>query len=298
MADPFVISIFVPEGDPEGLRIIERQTSPNKFFCFPRDKWEIVKKRSELTGAGVYVLVGYANPNDELPTVYVGQADNVCNRINQHIKGKDFWDRAIIFTSEKNKLNSADVKWLEYELIKRVNEVKRSKVENGNTPNEPTISESSKASLKVFLTEIYQTLPLVGLLAFEKPRVITDNKGIKSTNDNVKNTIVVPARPDGFKRVFIGENAWWAVRIAGGMLNKIKYIAAYQVAPISAITHYAEVASIESIGEEGKYRLNFTSPAQKLATEIPLGKVSAGSMQGPRYTSFKKLMNAKTVADL
>lgn len=29
------------------------------------------------------------------------------------------------------------------------------------------------------------------------------------------------------------------------MLNRIKYIAAYQVAPISAITHLAEVAKIE-----------------------------------------------------
>ena len=35
------------------------------------------------------------------------------------------------------------------------------------------------------------------------------------------------------------------IRISSSMLNRIKYIAAYQVAPISAITHLAEVAKIE-----------------------------------------------------
>ena len=55
-------------------------------------------------------------------------------------------------------------------------------------------------------------------------------------------TVVVPAQQEGFESTFLGQNCWYAIRIAGGMLDKIKYIAAYQTNPVSAITHYAPVS--------------------------------------------------------
>ncbi len=135
MSNPFTIRIFVPEGDPEGLRIIDRQSSPSKFFTFPRSKWSHFKNRPELTGAGIYILTGYSNPEDELPTVYIGQADTIYKRIDQHNRSKDFWDKGFIFAS--STINSTHAKWLEYALIKRVVDANRSIVENGNNPQEP-----------------------------------------------------------------------------------------------------------------------------------------------------------------
>lgn len=61
-------------------------------------------------------------------------------------------------------------------------------------------------------------------------------------------TVVVPAQPEGFQATFLGENRWHAIRIHGTMRPQIKYIAAYQVRPISAITHVASVSSIEPWG--------------------------------------------------
>lgn len=295
MSNPFTIRIYVPEGDPEGLRIIDRQSSPSKFFAFPRNRWEQIKNRSELTGAGIYILTGYSNPEDELPTIYVGQADTISTRINQHLKNKDFWDKAVIFVSD-NKINSTHARWLEYALIKRVIETNRSIVENGNSPQEPTISEAEKAEMQVFLAEIYQTLPLVGLRAFEIPKAVS--KPIEKTLKSGKDTIVVPAQKEGFEKVFIGENSWYAIRIGGGNLDKIKYIASYQTQPISAITHYASIEKIEPYGEEGKYKLFFTESAKKLENEIPYGNAPMGYMQGTRYTNFEKLFKAKEIKDL
>jgi len=294
MSNPFTIRIYVPEGDSEGVRIIDRQTSPSKFIAFPRTKWDQIKNRPELTGAGIYILTGYSNPEDELPTVYVGQADTISTRINQHIKSKDFWDKAIIFVSDT--INSTHAKWLEYSLIKRVNEANRSIVENGNSPQEPTISEAERAEMQVFLAEIYQTLPLAGLRAFEIPKAVS--KPVEQTPKNEKDTIVVPAKKEGFERVFIGENSWYAIRIGGGSLDKIKYIASYQAQPISAITHYAPIERIEPYGEEGKYKVVFSEPAKKLDKEIPYGEAPMGYMQGIRYTNFDKLKDAKEVKDL
>lgn len=294
MINPFTIRIYVPEGDPEGLRIIDRQSSPSKFFAFPRNKWDQIKNRPELIGAGIYILSGYSKPEDELPTVYVGQADTIKNRIEQHLKNKDFWDKAVIFVSD-NKINSTHAKWLEHKLIDRVLKANRSIVENANNPQEPTISEAEQAEMQVFLTEIYQTLPLVGLRAFEVPKTVIEPA--KEKINEAKNTIVVPAQEEGFKRVFLGENSWYAIRISGGMLNNIKYIASYQSAPISAITYYAEVKSIEPYGEEGKYKLIFTDKAKKLEKNIQFD-LTQGAMQGPRYTDIDKLLKASKMSEL
>ena len=48
---------------------------------------------------GVYVLVGYRNADDDLPTLYIGQADGIKGRIDSHHKDKEFWDWASAFVS-------------------------------------------------------------------------------------------------------------------------------------------------------------------------------------------------------
>jgi hypothetical protein len=39
MADPFTIRIFVPDGDPEGVRIIDRLNWTGLGIAFPREHW-------------------------------------------------------------------------------------------------------------------------------------------------------------------------------------------------------------------------------------------------------------------
>jgi hypothetical protein len=107
----------------------------------------------------------------------------------------------------------------------------------------------------------------------------------------------VPAQKDGFDSVFLGQNAWWAIRIGSGMIPKIKYIAAYQSQPVRALTHVAPVASIEPYGEDGKYKLLFSEPAKPIGP-IPFADAPSGAMQGPRYTTYARLMSAKKITDL
>lgn len=111
-------------------------------------------------------------------------------------------------------------------------------------------------------------------------------------------TIVVPAREDGFKETFLGQSSWWAVRIHTSMIPKIKYIAVYRVAPISAITHYAPVDKIEPYKDSGKYMLNLADDA----TEIkPIKLVSKGNVKAPqslRYTSHDRLLAAKNLDEV
>ncbi len=133
MPDPFTIRIFVPDGDPEGVRIIDRMNWTGVGVVFSRSSWPNIRKRQELKATGVYILVGYS-AEDELPILYIGQADGVANRIDQHAQNKDFWDWGAVFTSTSGDLNRAHVTWLEFALVKRANEASRCHLENGNTP--------------------------------------------------------------------------------------------------------------------------------------------------------------------
>jgi hypothetical protein len=111
-------------------------------------------------------------------------------------------------------------------------------------------------------------------------------------------TVVVPAREDGFKEVFLGENRWYAVRIHGSMRPQIKYVAAYQVAPVSAITHVAPVRSIEPWKDTGKVVLNFAEPAKEIRA-IPMpGKGRVRSFQNLRYTSLERIQSAQSLDDI
>ena len=122
-------------------------------------------------------------------------------------------------------------------MYKRQVEASRCHLENGNTPQEPRLREAEKADTEGYLREIFQILPLVGLRAFEIPRIVSAPQqqptGVvsKKSRKEELDTIIVPAQLEGFERVFIGEDCWYAIRISGGMLDKIKYIAAYWSSP-------------------------------------------------------------------
>lgn len=111
-------------------------------------------------------------------------------------------------------------------------------------------------------------------------------------------TVVVPAREDGFQDTFLNENRWYAIRIHGTMRPQIKYIAAYQVAPQSAITYVAPVSSIEPWDDTKKFVVNFAEPARKIGP-IPLKK--NGIVKAPqnlRYTNYERLVHAQTLDDI
>ena len=108
-------------------------------------------------------------------------------------------------------------------------------------------------------------------------------------------TIVVPARAEGFKKVFLGENQWYAIRIGPAMKDRIRYIAAYQVAPVGAVTHIAEVAEIRPHRDTGKYGVIFKQPAVQVGPIKP--KDTRFSPQGPVYVQRDRLLSAKALED-
>lgn len=316
MSQPYTIRILVPEGEPNGLRIIENMNWNATGVVFPRDKWSSALKHGDVKKAGVYILWGASNvENDPRPRVYIGEGDYVPDRIDSHLANKDFWASAVVFTS--SGLNKAYVRYIESMLISRAKAHGRCIVENGTEPSQPPMSASDRADADGFLAQMLRILPLVDLDVFEQPKVHIVPRSENSTQSMTASAlaakrgagdvtggtgdelaIVVPCREDGFNKVFLGENCWYYVRVAPGKVSQIKWCAAYQVAPVSSVTHIAPVARIELYGEHGDYKIVFASPAVKLAEPIIFGDSKQGSMQGPRYTTLGKIRSAKKVADL
>ncbi|MCP4683031.1 MAG: GIY-YIG nuclease family protein [Desulfobacterales bacterium] len=296
MSKPYTIRLFVPDGEPNTLKIIDKMNWTGIGLEISREAWGKHKNRQEFEQAGIYILFGYQEGED-LPTLYIGQGDGVKSRIESHEKNKAFWDKVLVFISSNRGLNRAHITWLEWALIRQAKYTGRCNLENNATPNEPVLTESEKADTQEFLNEILSILPLVEIKVFEKAKKIKVGLHPSNTKVNALDTIIVPAQEDGFNEVFLGKDCWYAIRIGGGKLKDIKYIAAYQTAPISAITYLAEVESIEGYGDGGKYKLNFASPAKQI-DPIKFGNATRGTLQGPRYTSYEKLLSAKKVMDL
>lgn len=164
---PFTLTIFVADGDPDGLQLIERSNWNGKAIVFPRATYAEVKGRDEFAQTGVYVLLGPDEQGDG-DLVYVGEGDLVRDRFNQHLSQKDFWTRAVFFVAGPGQLNKAHVKYLEHRLVDLGNRAKRARMDNGNTPSAPNLSEPDRAAMDVFLANMLGILPLLGVDAFEQ----------------------------------------------------------------------------------------------------------------------------------
>ena len=82
------------------------------------------------------------------------------------------------------------------------------------------------------------------------------------------------------------------------MLDKIKYIDAYQVAPVSGITHIAEVERIDKYKDTNKYMLYFKSHTTVEIHKIGLGKKKCQVTNGSGYSSYEQNSKAKNLDDL
>lgn len=196
---PFSLRIFVADGDPDGLRLVERSNWVGKAVVFPRALYPTVRDRTEFQQTGVYLLLG-PRATGEGDMLYIGEGDPVRPRLDSHYANRDFWTRAVFFVAP-GQLNKAHVQYLESQLVARANAAKRMPLENGNKPTEPTLNEADRADMEVFLENILGMLPVLGVQAFEQgssapeaanqPLLTCTGRGITATGIDTPQGFVV-----------------------------------------------------------------------------------------------------------
>lgn len=172
---PKTIQIFLPSGDPRGIRVAEITTRIVRVIEVPRSLVSEFLKIPEAGQVGVYFLCGESDDGDVLK-LYVGQSGNVGTRISQHNQTKDFWNKALVVVSLTNNLTQTHALFLEWLSIKEAQVAGRYDLENGNAGARP----HTPAPLEADCHEIYETsrvlLATLGYPIFESLSKVASNK--------------------------------------------------------------------------------------------------------------------------
>jgi predicted GIY-YIG superfamily endonuclease len=119
--------------------------------------------RQEFDNPGVYCLKG--DPTDDAfdEKIYIGEAENIRNRLKQHLSdsNKDFKE-LIFFVSKDELLTKTQIRYLESRLVQMALEAKTAQIENGNSPSLPTLHEADISDMEYFLDQIRLILPVMG----------------------------------------------------------------------------------------------------------------------------------------
>ena len=177
MNRPQTIQIFLPSGDPRGMRVAEITTRIVRVIEVPRSQLADFLKMPEAQQVGVYFLMGELSEAG-LPRAYIGQSGSVGKRLEQHHQNKDFWNRALVVISLTNSLTQTHGLFLEWLAIAEATKAGRYGLENGNTGSQPY----TPAPLQADCHEIHETaatlLATLGQPIFEPLTSAPTAKGI------------------------------------------------------------------------------------------------------------------------
>ncbi len=164
------IKLFLIDGDTNGRLTCELSNWTGKAYKLPRNSIKICTDRPEIQTTGVYMLLNKSADLSEKGQLYIGEAENIFNRLTQHVKEKDFWNEAIVFISKDDNLNKAHIKYLENRLHEIATSANRYELINNQRPTQSSISESDKAEMEEFLANILTLVSTLGYNAFEQIR--------------------------------------------------------------------------------------------------------------------------------
>ena len=162
------IRIFLADGQADGVWVVEKSNWTGKALMAPRTRYRNLRDRPDLNGPGVYLLIGPSESGLPPNRVYIGETDDLPGRLDSHNKNKDFWNRAVVFTSKDENLNKAHIRYLEARLLELAKTAKRAELDNSNVGSPQSLSEPDTAEVEAFLDEMLLIYPVLGVQVFQK----------------------------------------------------------------------------------------------------------------------------------
>lgn len=159
------IRIFLVDGTPQAILTAEIVNWTGHVLSSSRTKLAELLKRPEMDRAGIYFLTGPDPEGSGRTFVYIGESDNVGNRLTQHNRdeAKDFWEKSCIITSKDQNLTKAHIRYLESRLLAIVRKSGLVKLLNGTDPIYTNLPEADIADMEYFISQVRLILPVLGL---------------------------------------------------------------------------------------------------------------------------------------
>ena len=162
-----VIELFLANGTADRLVTAELSNWNGKAVKIPRIEVNSCA-RTDICCPGVYFLL--CKTDDGEDAVYIGESENVKDRLMQHIrdynqeKEKYYWNTAVIFTGRD--LNKGLIRYLEYRLVQITKSCQRYKVLTKNTYSNTVLNEAQKSMMEEFIdnTKTYLTTESMEIL--------------------------------------------------------------------------------------------------------------------------------------
>jgi hypothetical protein len=159
------LELFFIDGTPDGMLTAQIFNWTGHVLMTPRIRLAEALKRKEASHTGVYILLGYSDESN-LVRAYIGESEDVADRIRSHDANRDWWTQAILITSTADSLNKAHVKFLESRLVEEAKRAGRMNLENLNTPPRPSLSEAAEANMEQFVDYVLSVLPAIRIDGF------------------------------------------------------------------------------------------------------------------------------------
>ena len=184
------IELFLVNGTADSIVTAELSNWNGKAIKIPRIEVAACK-REDITQAGVYFL--FCKGDDDSNSVYIGEAENVKERLMQHLrdynseKEKYYWSTAIIFIGRD--LNKALIRYLENRFVEIARELKRYLVLTKNTYRNTVMKESQIAAMEEFIENVKVLLGALGFKVLEpldKPDKSKNDRSDKEQNKELK----------------------------------------------------------------------------------------------------------------
>lgn len=168
MAYGKTIELFLVNGTADSIITAELSNWNGKAVKIPRIEVPSCK-REDICDAGVYFL--FCKEDDGTDAVYIGEAENVKERLVQHIrdnqadKEKYYWTTAVLFTGRD--LNKALIRYLENRLVDLARSSNRYKVLTKNTYKNTVLKESQISAMDEFIENIKVLINALGYKVLE-----------------------------------------------------------------------------------------------------------------------------------
>lgn len=183
------IELFLVNGSADSLITAELSNWNGKAIKIPRI--EVAScNRDDITQAGVYFL--FCKEDDGSDSVYIGEAENVKERLVQHLrdyqseKEKYYWTTAAIFIGRD--LNKALIRYLENRFVEIARACKRYTVLTKNTYKNTIMKESQIAVMEEFVDNVKTLISALGYKVLEplnKPVIIVSDVGEHSDTEDL-----------------------------------------------------------------------------------------------------------------
>jgi hypothetical protein len=162
------LKLFLVDGVPNGLLTAEIMNWTGHVVTGPRSRLSEFIQRPESRRTGVYFLVGPDSGAGIGTQVYIGETDDVAQRLTAHNRpedkgGKDFWEKVCVVTSKDANLTKGHIKYLESRLLRIAQQGKRCVLLNGTDPGYDNLPEADRSDMEFFLEQIRTLLPVLGM---------------------------------------------------------------------------------------------------------------------------------------